>query len=285
LTASALTLAAVSNPHNAFVASGPSTHAVALPLSSMSSKLLPSEAGRFTLRPQAASSRLWEWSHMHQAGGMFLKFIGCTGLLIASLGRAARAQRSQNGHEAVRCCAIASVQLSMPAMTAQLSTPTMKKDSVEGRSSSPGSITIAPVPPTMASALEIVAPAIGHSAPQVVAQRLRYPRAARNISRQRRKAGRSRTMFATASSKGATHRSTRRHIGARLSAHSPAHAVAAAAYDPSRVRTQIQVGLKIWNRLRTASGRESKTPSASKVSTAGTRTSMTIQLCRRLLRR
>lgn len=213
-----------------------------------------------------------------------MKFIGCTGLLMASLGRAVRAQQSQKGRDAVRCCAITSVQLSMPAMTVQLSTPTMK-DSVEGRSSSPGSITIAPVPPTMASALEIVAPAIGHSAPQVVAQRLRYPQAARNISRHRRKAGRSRTKFATASTKGATNRSTRRHIGARLSAHSPAHAVAAAAYDPSRVRTQIQVGLKIWNRLRTASGRESKTPSASKVSTVGTRTSMTIQMCRRLLRR
>jgi len=284
LAASASTLPAIAaNSRNAFIACSASAYVVAPTETSVSSALLQSESGRFALRPQATSS-MGEWNRI-QARGMLLKFFGYTGLLVAALGRAVRAQqpKSRCCHDGVRCFATASVQLSMPAVTA----------GAEASRFSHGSIVGPSVLPVMASTLETMAPVIGHTAPQLVAvgmvassvaKRWRCPRAARKTSRRRRKANHAAMLFAAATTKG-TSRTTRRHIGARLFAHSPAHAGAAAAkgYDPSQVRTQIQFGLMVWNRSCTASSRESKTPSASKGSTTGTRTGMNVQLCRHLL--
>lgn len=272
MAASAFTLPAmVAHPRNAFIAYSASAHVGAPTLTSVSSKLLPPQRGHFAFRPQATSS-MGEWNRI-QAARMLLKFFGCTGLLVAALGRAVRAQQSKSRCYRMRCFAIASVQLSTPAVT----------PCAEAGSSSPGSISVPLVPPAMASSLETMAPAIGHVAAQLVAtgmvaKRRRCPRAARNMSRHRRKSSPAET------TRGTT-RSTRRRIGARLHAHTETHAVAAIAtsYDPSRVRTQIQVGLTVWNRFCTSSGRESKTPSAQKVSMTATRTGMKVQLCRRLL--
>lgn len=273
MAASAFTLPAmVAHPRNAFIACSASAHVGAPPLTLDSAKLLPPQSGRFALRPQATSS-MGEWNRI-QAGRMLLKFFGCTGLFFAALGQAVGAQPSKSRccHNGVRCFASASVQLSTPTVTPR----------AEAGSSSP-SIVVPSVPPAMASSLETMAPAIGHAAPQLVAvgmvaKRWRCPRAARNMSRHRRKASHAETTRRTT-------RSTRRRIGARLHAHSETHAVAAIAtsYDPSQVRTQIQVGLTVWNRFCTSSGRESKTPSAQKGSMTATRTGMKVQLCRRLL--
>jgi len=61
-------------------------------------------------------------------------------------------------------------------------------------------------------------------------------------------------------------RAARRNVGARLKGvqHVEAQRM---AYDPSCVRTKLQVGLQISSRTRLASSREAKTPSAMKSST------------------
>jgi len=190
-----------------------------------------------------------------QTRGMLLKFFGCAGVLALAFGQAVRAQHPKNRcyRNGARCFAMASVELSTPVPS---------------------------VPGTMTSAPTTVAPATGHTSvlttvvPQLVsptmvaspvAQSRRSPQAARIVGRHRRKASHARLVRAAATMMGTT-RTTRRHVGATLYAHSSAHAVAAAAspYDPSQVRTPIQDGLKVCSRLRTISGRDSKTPAASK---------------------
>lgn len=245
----------VTHPRNAFSACGALPHAAAAPLTSASSKLLPPGSDRFTLRPEATVS-------MAQSGGvetrgMLLKFFGCAGVLALAFGQAVRAQHPKNGcyRNGARCFAMASVELSTPVPS---------------------------VPGTMTSVPTTVAPATGHTVPQLVsptmvaspvAQSRRSPQAARIVGRHRRKPSHARLVHAAATMMGTT-RTTRRHVGATLYAHSSAHAVAAAAspYDPSQVRTQIQDGLKVCSRLRTISGRDSKTPAASKGFMTGSRT-------------
>jgi len=117
-----------------------------------------------------------------------------------------------------------------------------------------------------------------------VAQKRRCPQAARNIGRHRRKPSYVGITLSAPPIMGSNH-TTRRHVGATLFAHSLAHTVAAGAmpYDPSRVRRQIQVGLKVCSRSCTVSGRESKIPAVSKGSMTSTTATIHVPLCRRLL--
>lgn len=257
---------------NAFTACGASARVGAAPLTSVSSKSLLPEHGRFVLRSKATTS-MAELSRL-QSRGMLLKFFGCAGLLAAALGRAVRAQEPKHA-----CCpkgacsfAIASIKLSTPTASA----------GTEASSFSHSSSVVPLVPCPTTSVLAIMGTEIEHTLPQLVAfrmvassvsQKRRCPQAARNIGRQRRKPSYVGITLSAASIMGSS-RTTRRRVGATLFAHSLANTVAAAAmpYDPSRVRIHIQVGC-----------RESKTPAVSKGSMTSTRSTLHVQLCRRLL--
>ncbi|CAK0848378.1 unnamed protein product [Prorocentrum cordatum] len=87
------------------------------------------------------------------------------------------------------------------------------------------------------------------------------PRAAEAASPRSRRARRGRS--------SRSRRTARRAVGARLQA-SPVYQVYPVPYDPSRVRPQIQLGVRVKSCVRSDHGREFKIPSSLKVSDMST---------------
>jgi len=69
----------------------------------------------------------------------------------------------------------------------------------------------------------------------------------------------------------AQERTARRSLGAKLQSAQTIAEVVPASFDPSRLETRIQMGLRTSSRIRAARGREFKTPSVSKASSESTR--------------
>jgi len=192
-----------------------------------------------------------------QASGSALQLAGCAMLLVVSAGRALQAKKTQRSKCTVRCHVAASA---FPASPAPAAAPLPHQASLAQPST----------PTAAVPCLAIGAPVFAAKAEEAAfagasAAATRRPRAARRVAGARQQSNRR-----SRSAMGATERASRRQTGAKLQAAVPVFTIPA-SFDPSRVRSKIQTGLRYKSSTRCASGREAQTPSASAVSSDKTR--------------
>jgi len=167
--------------------------------------------------------------------------------------------RSWRGHAASGHVAPATAALAAAAPEGAVGAP------VQPQPLQPLAASPAPAAQAAAAAVPLAVPEVapsgaGEAAPDASPTRPRPALLAggtRHARRRRSSSG------AAARAPGASERTARRSVGARLTAAPECPAVLPASYDPSRLRTRIQSGLQSMKRLRTEQAREFQTPSAS----------------------
>uniref|UniRef100_A0A7S4SQT9 Uncharacterized protein n=1 Tax=Alexandrium monilatum TaxID=311494 RepID=A0A7S4SQT9_9DINO len=207
------------------------------------------------------------------AGGTALSCLGCAALLLASAVHHARGGKVRKPSQAVVACraAPAFVSAAAPAAAPVAAPPppaiasTLPQESVEPGHLIDTAAAEAPVVMLRSAPSEgattLLAGVSIEAAPQVTPRRQRAS-AARFFGGARHARGR----VGAGRRAAAAQRTARRSIGARLQSVQPAAEVLPVPFDPSRLETKIQMGLRTSSRLRLVRGREVKTPSSSQAS-------------------
>lgn len=218
---------------------------------------LPADAHEGTSRP---------------GGGAALPFLGCAGLILAATARKVPNGKAPKPRHAVTACHAAPVtmpELSRPAIqpvsVPELSRPAMQPGSMvqshgccQGRPAAGGAAEAAPPPSAAAAPAACLGEAAAPARPAASAGRF--------VGRARR----SRTRRAAGRRSSARDRTARRSLGARLQNVQIITEAPPASFDPSRLETKIQAGLQTSTCIRSARGREVRTPSSSKASSEST---------------
>mmetsp|Transcript_87480 Transcript_87480/g.255808 ORF Transcript_87480/g.255808 Transcript_87480/m.255808 type:complete len:307 (+) Transcript_87480:55-975(+) len=204
------------------------------------------------------------------AGVVAWQCFGCAALVLAATMRNAQNSKVRKPRHAVTACLAAPVSVPAPVRAAFPPVATSQSHGCcEGLliDTAPTVVHVpAPVcPPVVgASPATLVGLTAEVSAPASV--RPRVASAGRFVGGARRSCRRA------GSGRRATtqERTARRSFGAKLQSAQTIAEVVPASFDPSRLETRIQMGLRTSSRIRAARGREFKTPSVSKSSSDST---------------
>lgn len=210
--------------------------------------------GRESFKASAASESSWQLA-------------GFAAFAVVSAAQALRLRQNQS-RKSARCivaCRAVATPFVAPRQIAPVSIPVV--EAIE-QPAGPALISFAAEPVPSA----VPAKALRESATPFIAPAARRPSPARCIGGSRRAGVRSSSRSASRMARRAAsdEKSSNRQTGARLQAHLD-HQVMSPSYDASRVRSKIQLGLRYKTRGRSASSRESKTPSTSSDTTKSSR--------------
>mmetsp|Transcript_77067 Transcript_77067/g.226030 ORF Transcript_77067/g.226030 Transcript_77067/m.226030 type:complete len:324 (-) Transcript_77067:297-1268(-) len=208
------------------------------------------------------------------AGGATWHCFGCAALLLAAATRTlGKGKARKPGHAVIACRAAPAFMPEPPRQEVVPATHKQTYDVCEGHLID----TEAPmVPPIRAPAVPIVPPTLAPSAgarsafladslaevPQQATPASSRASAAHFVGGARH----SRTRRGSGRRAGGSERTARRSLGARLQSSRPVAEVPPMPFDASRLETKIQMGLRTCTCIRSARGREVKTPSSSKAS-------------------